>query len=294
MDIRSELKDFLTARRARISPAEAGLPTYGARRVPGLRREEVAVLAGVSVPYYKRLERGQVGGVSDSVLNALARALQLDKTERSHLFALMRAAAGPAARPPRPRVRTVGPELQSVLDSITTAPAFVRTRHLDVIGANALARALFFPAFSHADGPVNSARFIFLDHRSRTFYGDWDEMANEAVSALHLATAQDPGDPGLSALVDEFSLLSEEFRTRWSRQDVRQPGRGTKVLQHPEVGAIALSFEPLEVICDDGVTLFTCTPRPGTSAARALRRLGDWAEARDLEYPRSPARLVTA
>ncbi|WP_329062347.1 helix-turn-helix transcriptional regulator [Amycolatopsis sp. NBC_01480] len=294
MDIRSEIKDFLTARRARISPAEAGLPTYGARRVPGLRREEVAVLAGVSVPYYKRLERGQAGGVSDSVLNALARALQLDKTERSHLFALMRAAAGPASRP-RPRVHSVGPELQSVLDSITAAPAFVRTRHLDVIGANTLARALFFPAFSGTAGPVNSARFIFLDPRSRTFYGDWDEMANEAVAALHLATAQDPGDPGLSDLVEEFSLLSEDFRTRWSRQDVRRPGRGTKVLRHPEVGAIELAFEPLDVICDDGVTLFTCTPPPGTSAARALRQLGDWAGTKDLEYPpRATARLVTA
>lgn len=293
MDIRSEIKAFLISRRARINPGDVGLLSYGERRVPGLRREEVADLSGVSVPYYKRLERGQAGGVSDSVLNALARTLRLDNTERSHLFALMRAVSSPSTEPPRPRVRTISPALQRVLDSID-APAFVRNRHLDVVAANELARALYQPSFADIFGPVNSARFVFTDPRSRVFYGDWEAIASEAVAALHLATARNPQDPGLNDLVDELSLCSEQFRLRWSHQDVRYPVRGVKVLHHPAAGAIPLTFEPLEVTCDDGVTLFACTASPRSPAAAALRRLGDWAQTRDLEYPRVPAPLAAA
>src|SRR5216683_4281697 len=167
MDTKSEISEFLTSRRARITPDQVGLHTYGTRRVPGLRREEVAVLAGVSVPYYTRLERGDINGVSDSVLEALARALELDDAERAHLSDLARAAQPTGARPRQRRAKQlVRPEVQWTLDAITGAAAFVGNNRLDILAANQLGRALFSELYAGPARPVNTARFVFLDPRA--------------------------------------------------------------------------------------------------------------------------------
>jgi transcriptional regulator with XRE-family HTH domain len=185
VDTKKEIRDFLTSRRARITPEEAGLRSYGSRRVPGLRREEVAVLAGVSVPYYTRLERGDMSGVSQSVLEALARALELDDAERAHLFDLARAAQPTVARPRRRRAKQrVRPEVQWTLEGITGAAAFVGNQRLDILAANQLGRALFSELYAAPARPVNNARFVFLDPRAETFYGDWERVAGECVAIL--------------------------------------------------------------------------------------------------------------
>src|SRR5271166_6193420 len=236
MDATSDIADFLSSRRARITPEQAGLPTYGKRRVPGLRREEVASLAGVSVDYYKRLERGNLTGVSDQVLEALARALQLDDAERTHLFDLART-AGPV--PPRARrsptkqpVRTV---VQRIIDSIQ-APAVVRSTRGDYVAANQLGRALYAPLFDSREQPANSARFLFLDPAAGEFYIDWDRVADELVAHLRSDAGRNPHDRGLSDLVGELSTRSTEFRTRWAAHNVRFHQTGTKRLHHPIVG----------------------------------------------------------
>src|SRR5436309_3938432 len=219
MDTGSEIREFLTSRRARITPDQAGLTSYGPRRVPGLRREEVAVLAGVSVPYYTRIERGDMKGVSDSVLEALARALQLDEAERAHLFDLARAVR--PMRPPRRRRaprKQARPSIQHMLDAVTGAAAFVHNARLDNMATNELARALYSDMFGKADGPgpVNSARYVFLDPGARDFYADWERAASDVVAILRTAAGRDPSDRDLSDLVGELSTQSAEFRTRWA------------------------------------------------------------------------------
>ena len=205
MDTRSEIREFLTSRRARLTPAQTGLPSYGPRRVPGLRREEVAVLAGVSVPYYTRLERGDMSGVSDGVLDALARALQLDDAERAHLFDLARAAR-PAVAPRRRRAKQqVRPAVQQILDAMTGAAAFVRNDRLDILGGNQLGYALYSEMFVGDVRPVNTARFVFLDPRAREFYLDWERAARDVVAVLRSAAGRDPHDRALSDLVGELS-----------------------------------------------------------------------------------------
>ena len=222
MEPRDEIRDFLTSRRARITPEQAGLRSYGPRRVPGLRREEVAVLAGVSVPYYTRLERGEMSGVSQSVLEALARALELDGAERAHLFDLARAAQPAVARPRRrPARQRVRPEVQWTLDAITGAAAFVGNQRLDLLAANELGRALFSELYAAPARPVNTARFVFLDPRAEAYLGDWDRVASESVAILRSAAGRDPHDRELSDLVGELATQSEAFRTRWAAHDVR-------------------------------------------------------------------------
>src|SRR5438093_1406482 len=276
--MKKEIRDFLTSRRARITPERAGLVSFGSRRVPGLRREEVAVLAGVSVPYYTRLERGDISGVSDSVLEALARALQLDDAERAHLFDLARAAQPTPVRPRRRQVKQrVRPEVQWILDAITGAAAFVSNDRLDVVAANQLGRALFSELYAAPARPVNTARFLFLDPRAEVFYGDWERVAGECVAILRWAAGRDPDDRDLSDLVGELATHSEAFRTRWAAHDVRFHNTGVKHFHHPVVGEVSLSFNRLDLPADHGLTIFTYAAEPGSRSEEALKLLGSWA-----------------
>jgi transcriptional regulator with XRE-family HTH domain len=286
VETRREIREFLSTRRARITPEQVGLPTYGSRRVPGLRREEVAVLAGVSVPYYTRLERGDVNGVSESVLDALARALQLDEAERAHLFDLARAAQ-PTASPRRRRQtrQRVRPAVQQILDALTGAAAFVRNDRLDILGGNQLGYALYSEMFVSPVRPVNTARFVFLDPRARAFYLDWERAASEVVAVLRSAAGRDPYDRELSDLVGELSTQSEAFRTRWAMHDVRFHINGVKHFHHPVVGELSLNFERLELAADSGLTIFTYTADPGSRHEDALKLLGSWAATLDQAEP---------
>jgi transcriptional regulator with XRE-family HTH domain len=283
MDARSEINEFLTSRRGRITPEQAGLNAYGPRRVPGLRREEVAVLAGVSVPYYTRLERGDMHGVSDSVLEALARALQLDDAERAHLFDLARAVQ-PTITPRRrrPAKQAIRPSVQHILDAITGAAAFVRNDRLDILAANALGYALYSEMFASQGRPANTARFIFLDPRSRDFYPDWTKAANDTVAVLRASAGRDPFDRCLSDLVGELSTQRSEFRTRWAQHNVRQHITGIKHFHHPVVGDLSLTYDRLDLVADPGLTIFTYTAEPGSRHADTLRLLGSWAASTDL------------
>jgi len=277
MEARSEIREFLTSRRGRLKAADVGLPDYGPRRVPGLRREEVAVLAGVSVPYYTRLERGDVAGVSDGVLDALARALRLDDAERAHLFDLARAVQ-PLAPPPRrrPAKHRIRPSVQQILDAITGLPAILTNDRQDFLAANALARALFVDMFDGQERP-NSARFIFLDSRARDLYPAWDSVARDVVGALRSAAGRKPDDRSLTDLVGELSTRSDEFRQYWARHDVRFHVSGVKRLHHPQVGDMELRYEGLEVVFDTDLTMYAYTADPGTRSAEALVLLGSLA-----------------
>src|SRR5213592_3421568 len=278
MDARSEIREFLTSRRARITPEQAGLRTYGAgaRRVPGLRREEVALLAGVSVDYYTRLERGNASGVSETVLEALARALKLDDAERAHLFDLARA-SGSSPRRRRPATQRVRPSVQRALDAITGAPAFVRNGRMDLLAANRLGRAFYSQHFDSPHGPANSARFIFLDPRATDFYVDWEQVATDAVAILRSEAGRDPRDRGLSDLVGELSTQSETFRTRWAAHNVRFHDTGVKRFRHPVVGELSLTFETMQLAADVGLLLFVYTADPGSKSEAALNLLASWA-----------------
>jgi transcriptional regulator with XRE-family HTH domain len=284
VDTRREIREFLTSRRAKITPEQAGLTSHGQRRVPGLRREEVAVLAGVSVPYYTRIERGDMNGVSDSVLEALARALQLDEAERAHLFNLARALRPPSPprrrRAPRQRVR---PSIQHVLDGLTGAAAFVHNARLDNLAANRLGHALYSDMFSRAagPGPVNSARYVFLDPGAGEFYADWDRAASDVVAVLRSAAGRDPYDRDLSDLVGELSTQSTEFRTRWAAHHVRFHDTGTKDFHHRVVGDLTLTYNRMELAADPGQMLTIWTAEPGSKSAEALSLLGSWAATPD-------------
>lgn len=282
-------RDFLSTRRAKITPDRAGLPTYGGnRRVPGLRREEVALLAGVSADYYTRLEKGNLRGVSEEVLDALARALQLDDDERTYLFDLARS-ANATGRPTRAHRRrrpagTVRQPVQLLLDSMVGAAALVHDGRLDVLGANHLGRALFAPVFdsptrtSQAARP-NLARFVFLDPAARAFYPDPEQAAPVCVELLRAHAGHDPYDKGLTDLVGELSTRSEDFRTRWATHDVHAHRSGTKHIHHAEVGDLTLEFESLHVATDAGLTLSAYLAEPGSPSADRLRLLASWAAA---------------
>jgi transcriptional regulator with XRE-family HTH domain len=277
VDAKTEIREFLTSRRARITPEQAGLPSFGStRRVPGLRREEVALLAGVSVDYYTRLERGNAGGVSDIVLEALARALQLDETERTHLFDLARATQ---ASPPRRRRRAqqrIRPSVQHVLDAMVSVPAFVRNGRLDILGANSLGRALYANQFDSPAQPPNTARFFFLDPRATTFYVEWERVATDVVAVLRAEAGRDPYDRHLSDLVGELSTRSDVFRTLWATHNVRRHDTGSKRFRHAVVGELNLTFEAMELVADPGLTLFVYTAEPGSKSAQALNLLASW------------------
>jgi transcriptional regulator with XRE-family HTH domain len=195
MDQRNEVREFLASRRARITPDQAGLPTYGAnRRVPGLRREEVVLVAGISVDYYTQMERGNLGGVSDSVLDALAQARQLDEAERAHLFDLARTATTSVRAQAATWPQRVRPSVQRLLDAMTGVPAYVRTGRLDILAVNRPGHALYAPVLAGQPLPVNLARFLFLEPLAGDFYVDWDKTANDAVAILRGEAGRNPYD----------------------------------------------------------------------------------------------------
>lgn len=293
MDNRIDVREFLTSRRARIAPDQAGLPAYGGnRRVPGLRREEVALLSGVSVDYYTRLERGDLSGVSDAVLDALARALQLDHAEEAHLRDLARAAnASPLARAPRKRATgdTLRPSIQRLLDAITDAPAIIRNQYYDYVAANRLGRALYAPVF--AEPAPNSARFAFFNPAAPDFYPDWDQVVQEFVAAMRGDAGRNPFDKRLSDLVGELSTRSETFRTLWAAHNVRYHRTGVKRIHHPVAGDLELTYEAFELPADPGLQLSTFTAEPGSPSEDALKLLASWAATAD---PPAPLRAVSA
>lgn len=283
VDNRQEVREFLTTRRARITPDQAGLPTTGPRRVPGLRRSEVATIAGLSVEYYARLERGQIAGASTGVLEALARALRLDDTERAHLHDLARAADGiPTSG--RPRRRTTGKaasrlSLQWALDAIKDGVAFVRDPHQNLLATNALGRAFYSPVIGDSGRTPNLARFQFLDPASRDFYPDWDLFAQMCVGIMRAEAGRDPHDRGLQDLVGELSTRSETFRRLWADHNVRTHGSGTKRFNHPIVGELTLAYEELAVTAEPGLVLLVYTAEPGSPSAERLQLLASWATA---------------
>jgi transcriptional regulator with XRE-family HTH domain len=279
MDAKSEIRDFLTSRRARITPQDAGLRTFGPRRVPGLRREEVATLAGLSVDYYNRLERGNLGGASDSVLDALADALRLDEAERAHLFDLARASQSATSRGRRrSTTQTVRPSVQWMLDSMTAAAAFAENGRLDALGANRLGRALYPALFGESRRPpANWARFVFLNPEAPSFYGDWDRAAKDCVAILRSEAGRNPHDRELSDLVGELATRSEDFRGLWAAHNVRLHMKGVKRFNHPVVGELELSFNRLEVTADPGLMIVAYTAEPGSRSAEAFGLLASWA-----------------
>ncbi|MFI2200262.1 helix-turn-helix transcriptional regulator [Streptomyces sp. NPDC020192] len=287
MSTESDIRAFLASRRAKISPQQAGLPAYGGnRRVPGLRREEVALLAGVSIDYYVRLERGHLAGASEEVLGAVANALQLDDAERAHLHDLARAAA---KRPTRRARRARGPLPDSVLrvlGSMTDSPAFIRNGRLDILAVNRLGRALYSPLF--ADGaapPVNIARFKFLDPRGHDFFPDWEESVNTTVSLLRTEAGRAPHDTGLTGLIGELVTRSEEFRTAWAKHNVRLHHTGRKSFRHPAVGVLTLDFDAMELPAQPGLTLTAYSAAPHTPDHDALQLLASWAATHDQPSP---------
>jgi len=278
VDTRSEIREFLTSRRAKLTPEQAGLRTYGTgpRRVPGLRREEVALLAGVSVDYYTRLERGSASGVSETVLEALARALQLDEAERAHLFDLARAAQATTRPRRRSAPQRVRPSVQRMLDAMSGAPAFVRNGRMDILAANRLGLALYSEMFADPRRPANTARFVYLDPRAPSFYLDWDQVASDSVAILRSEAGRDPHDRGLMDLVGELSTQSELFRTRWAAHNVRYHDTGSKRFHHPVVGDLTLTYENMTLVGDSGLTLFAYTAEAGSKSEEALNLLASW------------------
>lgn len=271
----NDITEFLTSRRAKITPQQAGLPTYPKRRVPGLRREEVASLAGVSIDYYRRLERGNVSGASESVLEALASALQLDDAERAHLFDLARAINPTVPRRRRPVGQRVRPVVQRILDSMST-PAVVRNARVDYLAANQLGRALYAPLFESREQPANSARFTFLAPVAVDFYRDWERVADDLVAHLRSEAGRNPYDRGLSDLVGELSTRSGEFRTRWAAHNVRFHQTGAKRIHHPLAGDLELSYETMELSADSGLNVTVYTAEAGSASQQALDLLASW------------------
>jgi transcriptional regulator with XRE-family HTH domain len=293
MDNGNEIRDFLVSRRARITPEQAGLPAYGGnRRVAGLRREEVALLAGVSIDYYVRLERGRAAGASDSVLEGIARALHLDEAERAYLFDLARAAAPAAPRAPRrPASQQVRPSVRRILDSMTATPAYVRNARLDILAANGLGAALMSPVITSPAQPANNARFLFLDPAAPEFFTDWERQAQDVVAMLRTEAGRSPHDKALSNLIGELSTRSENFRTWWAAHNVRFHRTGVKRFHHPAVGDLTLTYEALDLAADAGLRISAYTAEPGTPSDDALKVLASWAATLD-EAGHSPERTA--
>ncbi|MFD8809130.1 helix-turn-helix domain-containing protein [Streptomyces sp. NPDC059597] len=277
METAKEIKDFLTTRRAKITPDQVGLPVAGRRRVPGLRREEVALLAGVSAEYYVQIERGQVAGVSEEVLHAIAGALRLDDVETAHLFDLARAAGKTGRKQTRAPRRQVPEALQALIDTMVTAPAIVQNAHLDIVAANALGRALYGAVYEHQPEPPNLARFIFLADRAEETFPAWEKAADDAVALLRVAAAKAPYAKAITQLVGELATRSGEFRTRWAAHDVRAHRSGTKEFRHPAVGDLTLRFEALDAAGATGLSVIGYTAEPGSPSYEALTLLASWA-----------------
>jgi hypothetical protein len=272
--VRADIRSFLTSRRARLTPAEVGLPDIGQRRVSGLRRSEVAQLAAISVEYYTRLERGNVRGVSDEILDSLARALRLDDVEHAHLAALVRAANAPHHAADRDGGAShVRQSLQQLLDAMTGAAAFVRNAHLDILATNRLARALYRDALDTDQAPPNLARFVFCDPCARHFYRDWPRIAHDAVGSLRTEAARTPDDPDLADLVDELANRSDDFVHRWDAHDVEYYRSGQQRFHHPDAGDLDLDYDALEISADPGLTIVTYTLAATAPHASAFHQL---------------------
>ena len=288
MDHRTAVSDFLRTRRDRITPEQAGIIGGSRRRVPGLRREEVAMLAGVSVEYYARMERGELAGVSAEVLDSVAQALRLDEAERDHLDDLTRA-AGP--RPMRRRKKAcekgVTPAFQRFLDAVTGAPVWVRDRRMDFVAANALGRALYAPLFEDPSGRANTARFTFLDPAARLFFPDWEANADGIVATMRTYAGQNPLDKGLTDLIGELVTRSDAFRQRWSVHDVRHHRAGAKRIHHPVVGDLELSYEAMDLPANPDWFMFAYTAEPGSPTEERIRLLGSLAATDQDISPRS-------
>ena len=280
MDNNQEVREFLTSRRAKISPEQAGMPSGSRRRVPGLRRSEVAALADVSVEYYAKLERGNLAGVSPTVLEAVARALNLDDAERAHLLHLAQAADGSdaLARPRRRATRAWAAHrsLQWTLDAVTAGPAFVRNGRMDLLATNHLARAFYADVYAAPGNQANLSRFQFLDPTARRFYPDWEQAADIAVAILRTEAGRNPHDKDLHDLVGELSTRSDEFRTRWGAHNVRHHGTGTKRFHHQAVGDLTLAYEGLDMAAEPGLTLTIYTAEPASPSEEGLRLLASW------------------
>ena len=295
MDNRAEVREFLMSRRAKITPQQAGLPEFGNRRVPGLRRGEVATLAGVSIEYYSKLERGGLAGVSASVLDAIARALALDDAERAHLFNLAHAADGTSAgmRPRRrPAKRWVPrPSLQWVLDQFT-APAIVRNGRMDLLAVNHLGRAMHSSLYdSDPSRPPNFARYTFLYEDSHSFYPNWEQAADTCVAILRTEAGRDPHDNLLHDLVGELSTRSTDFRRRWGAHNVRYHGAGSKTFHHQVVGDLELAYESVDMISEPGLTLTLYAAEPASPTAHALDLLASWTASQNIDaaHPTIPS-----
>ncbi|MCU6480627.1 helix-turn-helix transcriptional regulator [Arthrobacter sp. A2-55] len=276
MDNTNDVREFLMSRRSRITPAQAGLMAYGGtRRVTGLKREEVAMLTGVSTEYYARLERGNLRGVSDSVLDSLARALQLDEAERAHLFDLAKAATpSPASGGRRPRAE-VRPSIERVLAGMTGTPAYVRNARTNIVAANDLCFALYTGILSPETLPMNLARFMFLDPRSKEFFVDWDTLADDFAAAMRTESGSNPRDRALNNLIGDLAAGSTDFSTRWARHNVRFHRSARKTMRNPLVGEIELTGDALE-LPGEGLTLIAYTAEPGSHAQEQLAFLASW------------------
>ncbi|MFB7455063.1 helix-turn-helix transcriptional regulator [Streptomyces sp. NPDC056188] len=277
MDAKTEIRDFITSRRAKITPEEVGLPSYGVRRVPGLRREEVATLAGVSVDYYNRMERGNLAGVSEEILEAVAGALRLDEAERAHLFNLARASRDQVTdKRRRPARRTVRPSIEWMINALNGAAAFVVNSRQDILAVNHLGREFYAPMFT-SRAPANVARFTYLDPRAKEFFADWGRTAKECVAALRAQVGRDPFDRDLSELVGELSLYSDEFAALWATHNVRLHREAEKRFNHPLVGELILRYERLAVTADPGVEIFTYVAEPGSRSEEGFNFLASYA-----------------
>ncbi|MFC5215203.1 helix-turn-helix domain-containing protein [Streptomyces coerulescens] len=275
LDRRAELSEFLRTRRARLKPEDVGLPDYGRhRRVPGLRREELAQLAGVSVAYYTRLEQGNGRNVSAEVLDAIARALRLSDAEHAHLTHL----AKPKKHKKKSATRTeqVRPVLRQLLDSIDGVPAYITGRRSDILAWNAMAAAVFGDWAELPAQERNWARLVFLRPAYRELFVEWDQKASDIVAFLRMDAGCHPDDPRLSALVGELSVKSEEFRRLWATHDVKEKSYGVKRLRHPLVGELTLNFESFRLTDGTEQSLITYHSEPGSPSAQALRLLASW------------------
>jgi len=280
MNPHDDLSEFLTTRRAKLSLDQVGLPDFGGRRrVPGLRREEVALLAGMSAEYYKRLERGTASGVSESVIDGVSRALKLDEAEHAHLYDLVRA-ANAGTRPQRTlttRKTQISATTQQTIDAMSTVPVYVQNGRLDAVSTNQLGRALFSVMFEQAYEQVNAARFTFLDPNAQTFYRDWEANARQIVAILRAEAGRSPYDRQLSDLVGELSTQSEVFRTLWAAHDVREHRTGIKSVTHPVVGDLDLNFQSMDLSSDRGLTMIVFSAEPGSRSLEGLQLLANWA-----------------
>lgn len=279
METHDAISEFLTTRRAKLTPEQVGLPDFGGRRrVPGLRREEVALVAGMSAEYYKRLERGNAAGVSEQVIDGVSRALQLDDAEHAHLHDLIRAANAGAHRQPRRRpvrAQQLTPGLRQTIDAISTVPVYVQNGRLDAVATNVLGRALFSEMLDDAHPPANAARFMFLDPRAQSFYREWDAQTRQIVAVLRAEAGRSPYDRKLSDLVGELSTRSDLFRTLWGAHDVREHRTGVKKVHHPVVGDLDLTFQAMDLASDRGLSMIVFSAEPGSATHERLQLLAN-------------------